>query len=78
MKDGSRAPNFILPDANGKDFALGDSRGQWVLLNFYPRDFAPVCTKQACLFRDSYDFLPIPAVVCMACVREDPAEIQDF
>jgi peroxiredoxin Q/BCP len=32
---------------------LSDLRGRWVVLFFYPRDFSPVCTKQACAFRDS-------------------------
>jgi len=43
--DGERAPDFCLPDAEGKKHCLGDFRGKWVVLYFYPRDNTSGCTR---------------------------------
>ena len=51
---GTQAPDFTLPDQNGKMHSLADYRGQKVILYFYPRDNTPGCTKQACAFGDLY------------------------
>ncbi|MFA6314718.1 MAG: peroxiredoxin [Sterolibacterium sp.] len=49
---GSVAPEFSLPDQNGKTWRLADLRGRWVVLYFYPKDDTPGCTEEACQFRD--------------------------
>lgn len=49
---GQAAPDFKLPDQQGKYHALADYRGKWLVLYFYPKDDTPGCTKQACAFRD--------------------------
>ena len=49
---GKPAPDFNLPDQNGKQHALKDYRGKWLVLYFYPRDESPGCTQEACAFRD--------------------------
>jgi peroxiredoxin Q/BCP len=49
---GKPAPDFNLPDQNGKQHALKDYRGKWLVLYFYPRDESPGCTAEACAFRD--------------------------
>jgi peroxiredoxin Q/BCP len=54
VKMGERAPDFTLPDANGRQVRLGDFRGRPVVLYFYPKDDTPGCTKEACTFRDQY------------------------
>lgn len=51
---GDPAPDFTLPDQQGKSISLQDFRGQNVVLYFYPKDNTSVCTAQACAFRDSY------------------------
>jgi peroxiredoxin Q/BCP len=53
LKAGERAPEFTLPDDTGKDRALTEllSSGA-ILLYFYPADFTPGCTRQACTLRD--------------------------
>jgi peroxiredoxin Q/BCP len=56
LEVGDVAPEFALPNANGEMVSLGDFRGQSeVVLFFYPRDNSPVCTAEACSFRDSYE-----------------------
>ena len=50
---GDPAPDFTLPDADGKPVSLSDYRGRRVIVYFYPAASTPGCTKQACDFRDS-------------------------
>lgn len=54
LKAGDKAPDFAVPDANGKTVSLKDLRGKKVVLYFYPKDDTPGCTKEACAFRDSF------------------------
>lgn len=54
LKVGQKAPDFKLPDENGKLHSLSDYRGKTVVLYFYPKDDTPGCTLQACNFRDDY------------------------
>lgn len=52
LKVGQPAPDFSLPDQNGKTHTLADFRGKWLALYFYVKDDTPGCTEQACKFRD--------------------------
>lgn len=53
MKPGQQAPEFSLPDQDGTPRALSDlvAAGPLVLF-FYPAASSPVCTAEACHFRD--------------------------
>jgi thioredoxin-dependent peroxiredoxin len=53
IKSGERAPEFTLPDETSTDRSLTEllSAGALVLY-FYPADFTPGCTRQACVLRD--------------------------
>lgn len=50
---GQVAPDFSLPDQDGKEHVLHDYKGQWVLIYFYPKDDTPGCTTEACTLRDN-------------------------
>ncbi len=54
LKVGSQAPIFTLPSTSGDDFSLAGIN-EPVILYFYPKDFTPGCTKEACSFRDNFD-----------------------
>ena len=61
---GIKAPDFTLPDQNGKMHKLSEYKGQKVVLYFYPKDNTSGCTKQACGFAERYPhFLEKGAVV---------------
>ena len=46
------APDFSLPTNTGDgSIALGDYRGEWVVVYFYPKDFTPGCTLEARRFQ---------------------------
>ncbi|HEX8181843.1 MAG TPA: peroxiredoxin [Pyrinomonadaceae bacterium] len=51
---GTPAPDFALPDGEGRAWHLADQRGKVVVLLFYPGDETPVCTKQMCSVRDHW------------------------
>ncbi len=56
LKPGSLAPEFILSDENGAEVALSKLlRDGPIILYFYPADFTPGCTKEACAIRDIHD-----------------------
>lgn len=56
LKVGDVAPEFILPDENGNDISLTKLlQESAVILYFYPADFTPGCTKEACAIRDMHD-----------------------
>lgn len=48
------APDFTLPDQDGKMHTLSHHKGSWILLYFYPKDNTTGCTKEACMIRDSF------------------------
>lgn len=51
------APDFTLPDQNGKHHSLKDYAGNWLVLYFYPKDDTPGCTTEACAFRDERELI---------------------
>jgi peroxiredoxin Q/BCP len=55
IKVGDLAPDFTLPNQDGKPLTLSSLRGKLVVLYFYPKDFTSGCTKEACHFRDAYE-----------------------
>ncbi|RJP57043.1 MAG: thioredoxin-dependent thiol peroxidase [Ignavibacteriales bacterium] len=64
IKEGNKAPQFTLPDSNGKKVSLKDYLGKKVVLYFYPKDMTSGCTREACDFRDAHpNFKKLNAVV---------------
>lgn len=56
LKKGDQAPEFELADDQGNSVTLSDllSKGA-LILYFYPADFTPICTAEACSIRDMHD-----------------------
>ena len=53
LAKGALAPDFELPDQDGRKRRLGDLLGgRPLILYFYPADFTPGCTREACDLRD--------------------------
>ncbi|MFE9252971.1 thioredoxin-dependent thiol peroxidase [Streptomyces sp. NPDC007088] len=57
LQPGDTAPDFTLPDADGKEISLSAYRGRRVIVYFYPAALTPGCTKQACDFTDNLELL---------------------
>lgn len=58
LAPGTAAPDFVLPDHAGEEVSLAQllEKGP-LILYFYPADFTPGCTKEACSLRDIHDDL---------------------
>jgi peroxiredoxin Q/BCP len=58
LRVGDQAPDFEGIDQSGRRWTLDELvKEASIVLYFYPKDFTPVCTKEACLFRDAHDEL---------------------
>jgi peroxiredoxin Q/BCP len=57
LTEGQPAPSFELENDRGERVKLGDLRGQWVVLYWYPKDDTPGCTTEACEIRDNWQML---------------------
>lgn len=55
LKIGAKAPNFTLQSTSGENFEL--SKNVPCIIYFYPKDFTPGCTEEACSFRDGFSEL---------------------
>ena len=65
MKVNDKLKPFTAKDQNGEEFDVSKYLGKTPLvIYFYPKNFTPGCTKEACSFRDSYqDFQDLSAEV---------------
>jgi peroxiredoxin Q/BCP len=75
---GDAAPDFTLPDADGKPVSLSDYRGRRVIVYFYPAASTPGCTKQACDFRDSLTDLGDAGLDVLGVSPDKPAKLAKF
>ncbi|NVJ87290.1 MAG: peroxiredoxin [Algoriphagus sp.] len=56
LKIGKEAPDFSLKGTSGLELNLKkDLAGKTFILYFYPKDFTPGCTAEACEFRDQFE-----------------------
>ena len=78
LRPGDPAPQFRLPSDGGKELALDDLRGQWVVLYFYPRDNTPGCTREAIAFRDAAAELEKRGAVVIGISRDSLASHLKF
>jgi peroxiredoxin Q/BCP len=78
IEKGDEAPDFSLPDQDGRSVKLSDYRGERVVVYFYPKADTPGCTTQACGVRDHLaDYSKAGAVVLG--ISPDPvAKVKKF
>jgi peroxiredoxin Q/BCP len=56
LEVGDQAPDFSATTHDGHEIRLEDFLGKRALvLFFYPKNGTPICTQEACAFRDSYE-----------------------
>ena len=54
IQPGSKAPDFMLKDQNGKTVKLSSFKGKKVLLSFRPLAWTPVCHDQMSLLEENH------------------------
>lgn len=55
LKQGDKAPSFVLPDKDSNPLSLESLKGKKIVLYFYPRDNTPGCSRQAQAFAAAND-----------------------
>ena len=75
LQAGDVAPEFELPDADGKPVSLSSLRGRRVILYFYPAAMTPGCTKEAVDFRDGLPELEATGVMVVGISPDEPAQL---
>lgn len=78
LEVGSKAPEFTLPDKDGKMVSLSEFAGKKVVLYFYPRDNTPGCTRQACAFGGAYEQFKQKNVAVIGVSKDSVASHQKF
>ena len=78
VKEGIKAPDFKLKDAEGKEHSLSDYKGKNVIVYFYPRDDTPGCTIEACNFRDDFSKYKQKGAVILGISPDDSESHQKF
>ena len=78
LEPGSPAPDFTLPDADGRKVSLHDLRGRKVVLYVYPAASTPGCTTQACDFRDSLSSLQAAGYEVLGLSPDPPDKLARF
>jgi peroxiredoxin Q/BCP len=81
LKAGDSAPNFSTQAIVGdqtENISLAGLHDRTVVLYFYPKDFTPGCTKEACAFRDGYAKLRRAGIVVLGCSIDTAASHRNF
>jgi peroxiredoxin Q/BCP len=78
LQPGDRAPDFTLPDADGRPVSLADLRGRKVVVYFYPAASTPGCTAQACDFRDELTEFEGAGFAVVGVSPDPPAKLARF
>lgn len=76
---GTKAPDFILSSTSDKKVSLSkDFAGKSLILYFYPKDFTPGCTTEACEFRDQFAEFRNLEIPVFGISRDDIATHEKF
>ena len=78
LEIGSQAPDFSLPDVNGKTVDLSSFRGKKVFLWFFPKASTPGCTVQGCSLRDEYAKFQARNIEIVGMSKDPPAKQLKF
>lgn len=79
LKPGNKAPEFVLQSNEGIDISLSDLlQNGPLILYFYPADFTPGCTKEACAIRDIHKDIQAVGLQIAGVSPQDAASHERF
>lgn len=73
---GEKAPDFALPNQDGKMVRLSDFQGRKVILFAFPKADTPGCTTQACGFRDAFPQIETAEAVVLGISADTPDDLR--
>jgi peroxiredoxin Q/BCP len=74
-----KAPEFTLPDQDGHDISLTAMlKDGPAILYFYPADFTPGCTREACSIRDLHQELTRAGILVAGISPQSPESHKRF
>ena len=79
LKIGTKAPEFVLANDRGGETSLSELlRDGPLVLYFYPADFTPGCTKEACSIRDIHNDIQSVGLKVAGISPQDTASHERF
>ena len=78
LVEGDKAPAIKAKDQDGSPITLKQFLGKKVILYFYPEDDTPVCTVEACNFRDNFSLLKKKGFEIIGVSPNSPESHQKF
>jgi peroxiredoxin Q/BCP len=78
LEVGDTAPDFTLPDQDGKPVSLSDFAGENTIVYFYPAASTPGCTTQACDFRDNINSLKSAGYQVLGVSKDNLDDLKKF
>ena len=79
LKPGAKAPEFVLENDAGEEVSLTDLLQDGpLILYFYPADFTPGCTKEACSIRDIHNDIQAVGLNVAGVSPQDPESHAKF
>jgi len=78
IEPGDKAPDFTLPDQDGRAVKLSDFRGTPVVVYFYPKADTPGCTTQACGVRDRQADYTAQGATVLGISPDPVAKVKNF
>jgi peroxiredoxin Q/BCP len=78
LEPGDKAPDFELPDQDGRTVKLSDYHGTPVVVYFYPKADTPGCTTQACGVRDRHADYAAAAATVLGISPDSVAKVKKF
>jgi thioredoxin-dependent peroxiredoxin len=78
IEQGQQAPDFELPDQDGRVVKLSDFRGEPAVVYFYPKADTPGCTTQACGVRDHRADYAAAGAIVLGISPDQVAKVKKF
>ena len=79
LAGGDKAPEFVLEDDSGEETSLTDLLDAGpLIIYFYPADFTPGCTREACAIRDIHDSITAVGLTVVGISPQDMESHRKF